>query len=56
MDRINREVIRDTQRMENRQSKNNNAMDNVRFMQTVEDQKSLMKILINYGNLSIKIV
>lgn len=52
MDRIDREVIRDTQRMKNRQPNNSNAMDG----ETAEDQKGLMKILIGYGNLSIKIV
>lgn len=52
MDRIDREIIRDTQRMKNRQPNNSNAMDG----ETAEDQKGLMKILIGYGNLSIKIV
>lgn len=56
MDRIDRAVIRDTQRMKNRQPNNSNAMDGVRFIETAEDQKGLMKILISYGNLSIKIV
>lgn len=56
MDRIDREVNRDTQKMKNRQPKSSNAMDSVCFIATAEDQKGLMKILISYGNLSIKIV
>lgn len=56
MKRIDREVIRDTQRMKNRQPKNSYAMDGVCFIETAEEQKSLMKILVSYGNVSIKIV
>lgn len=56
MDRIDREVIRDTRRMKNRQPKNSNAVDGVCLIETAEDQKGLMKILISYGNLSIKTV
>lgn len=32
MDGIDRKVIRDTQKMDNRQSKNSNAMDNACFI------------------------
>lgn len=56
MDRTDREVIRETQRMKNRQPNNSNEMDGVCFIEAAEDQKGLMKILIRYGNLSIKIV